>query len=92
MNSHHITTYSEARQASFRRLVLSRHLECLRQEAESLERKIGSLLHFGLQVEADLLEVDLHHVHELITRYQTGIDAGADLVATIAPRMLAWAS
>lgn len=86
----HISTYGEARQAAFRRSVLMRRLEGLQQEAQLLERKISTLLSFGLELEADLLKEDLTRAKLLIHRITYGREASEDLVATLAPQLLAW--
>lgn len=87
-----ICTYGEARQAAFRRLVLTRGLKGLQREAQLLEGKISSLRYFGMDLEADLLEEDLVRAQQLSHRIVHGLEVGEDLVATMAPRMLAWAS
>ena len=88
----HSTTYNEARQTAFRCLVLTRRLELLRQEAQILGEKISTLRHFGLELEADLLLEDLVKAQQLTRRIAHGLEVGDDLVATLAPRMLAWAA
>lgn len=87
-----ISTYSEARQAAFRRLVLTRRLDSLQREIGLLEGKISTLRRFGLEHEADLLLEDLVKAQQLIRRIAHGLEAGDDLVATLAPRMLTWAA
>lgn len=90
MNGHHISTYSQARQAAFRHLVLTRRLEVLQREAQLLEGKISTLRRFGLEPEADLLTEDLVENQQLVRRITHGLAAGDDLVATLAPQLLAW--
>lgn len=86
----HISTYSEARQAAFRHLVLTRRLEGLQREAQLLEGKISTLRRFGLDPEADLLTEDLVENQQLVRRITQSLAAGDDLVATLAPQLLAW--
>lgn len=87
-----ICTYGEARQAAFRRLVLTRRLAGLQREAQLLEGKISSLRHFGMELEADLLKEDLVRAQQLARRIVHGLEAGEDLVATLAPGLAAWAA
>lgn len=88
----HISTYGEARQAAFRRLVLSRRLEGLQLEAKLLEGKISTLRRFGLELEADLLMEDLAKNQQLSRWITHGLEAGEDLVATLAPALRSWAA
>ena len=87
-----ICTYDEARQAAFRRLVLTRRLEGLQREAQLLEGKISFLRRFGMDLEADLLEEDLVRAQQFARRIVHGLEAGEDLVATLAPGLVAWAA
>lgn len=90
--NNHITTYGEARQAAFRRLVLTRRLEGLKREALLLEGKITTLRHFGLEHEADLLGEDLLKGQQLARRITYCLEAGVDLVTTLAPALHFWAA
>lgn len=85
-----ICTYGHARQTAFRRLVLTRRLLSLQWEVGLLEGKISTLRSFGLEPEADLLSEDLVEAQRLISRITRGLEAGDDLVATLAPQLLAW--
>lgn len=87
-----ICTYSEARQAAFRSLVLTRRLDSLQREIGLLEGKISTLRRLGLEPEADLLLEDLAKAQQLSGRITRGLEAGEGLVATLAPRMLTWAA
>ena len=96
MNNNHIhtsiTTYGEARHAAFCRNALENRLRALKNQAEDLSRKITFLSHCGMESEVELLSLQFDQVQARIREHKAALDAGADLVATIAPRMLAWAS
>lgn len=87
-----IYAYGEARQAAFRRLVLTRRLDSLQREVGLLEGKISTLRRFGLELEADLLLEDLAKAQQLIRRITHGLETGEDPVATLAPTLLSWAA
>lgn len=96
MQSNHvhtsISTYGEARHAAFCRKALENRLRALQGRAEDLTRKIAFLSHCGMEAEVELLSDQFDQMQVRIREHKAALDAGADLVATIAPRMLAWAS
>lgn len=96
MNSNYvhanISTYGEARHAAFCRNALENRLRALQGQAEDLSRKIAFLSHCGMETEVEMLSAQFDQVQLRIQEHKAALDAGADLVATIAPRMLAWAS
>lgn len=86
-----ISSYSEARQAGFRRRVLQARLHRLEEEITILLGDIALLECLGLPDAAEMIEVRLETLTREALRHRRALEDRTPLAEVVSPR-IAWAS